>query len=206
MVPLEHGGLQRGNIALRGGVVAAGQRLPQRQDIAGDGGIQLQRRVRVQVGGQGELKLLELQLQRLDLADGLQSAVVGVDPGQHLSYADPLALLPHPAEGAILGGQHLLVPQQPAVEGDGVLRLSLRHQRGVYRVRQVVVQLYGEIDQHRRQHGDGQYFHEGMSFSWCVPLCSMSVPRARTLTPPAFRPPAAPPGAAARWWRWRACR
>jgi len=88
VVPLQHGGLQRRQIALRRGIVPGAQRLPQGQDVAGDGRIQLQRRIRVQIGRQGELQLLQLQLQRLDPADGLQSAVVAVHRGHRLAGGD----------------------------------------------------------------------------------------------------------------------
>ena len=181
MVPFQHSGLQLGDVALRGGVVAAGEGLPQRQDVAGDGGVQLQRRIGVQIGGQRELQLLQLQLQRLDLAHGLQGPVVGVDTGQHLAHAYVLALLPHTADRAALGGQRLLVPHHPAVQRDGVLCLPLRHQRGGDRVGQVVVQLHGKIDEHRRQHGDGQYFHEGRCFFHGAFLCLVCCSPRRTL-------------------------
>ena len=157
VIALQHGGLQRRQIAVGGGIVPGGQRLPQGQDVTGDGRVQLQRRVRVQIRGQGEFQLLELQLQRLDAADGLQGAGVGIDGGHRLSCAHLLPLLQRVAHRAVLGGQRLLVADQPAVQGHHVLRLALIDQGGGQRVGEVVVDLHGEIQQHRRQHHKGQH-------------------------------------------------
>ena len=160
MVPLQHGGLQRRQVALRRGIVPGAQRLAQGQDVAGDGRIQLQRRIRVQIGRQGELQLLQLQFQRLDPADGLQSAVVAVHRGHRLAGGHPLSLLHSPGHGAGLAGQRLLRPHQPALHGDNVLRLCLIDQRDGHRVGKVVVYLRGEVHQHCRQHRDGQHLQQ----------------------------------------------
>ena len=58
MAALEDGGLQLGRLARRIVVVAAGEGTADAQQALGDGAVQLQGGVGVQIGGQGKLQLL----------------------------------------------------------------------------------------------------------------------------------------------------
>ena len=92
IVPLQDRALQRGQLLLGVAVLALRYGLAQRQDIGIDGGIQLQRRVRVKIGDQREGQLLLPQLQRLQPFHPGQRAAVGIGHGQRLALAYALPL------------------------------------------------------------------------------------------------------------------
>ena len=92
IVPLQDRALQRGQLLLGVAVLALRYGLAQRQDIGIDGGIQLQRRVRVKIGDQREGQLLLPQLQRLQPFHPGQCAAVGIGHGQRLALAYALPL------------------------------------------------------------------------------------------------------------------
>lgn len=72
---LRMAGLQLGRPIRRIVVVAAGEGTADAQQALGDGAVQLQGGVGVQIGGQGELQLLQLQLLAFDLLHGVSASL-----------------------------------------------------------------------------------------------------------------------------------
>ena len=156
MAALEDGGLQLGRLVRRIAVVTAGEGTADVQQVLGDGAVQLQGGVGVQIGGQGELQLLQLQFLGLDLLHGVQRIAAAVYRGHRLALAHPFALADLMAHGAAFTGEDLLVPDQPAADVDGVLGGALIDQRGGEGVRQGKIALCGEVQRNGRQQGDAE--------------------------------------------------
>ena len=155
---LDNGGLQLGQVAGGGGIVPAGEILPQGHDFVGNGAVQLQGGVGVQIGGQGVFQLLQLQALGLDLGHGLQGpgAVIGGSDDLALSHLFPL--VPGMAQGPGLGAEGFLLPHQPAGGLHGFLRGAGIHPGGGVGVRQIPHPLDQKIEHHRRRQGNGQNF------------------------------------------------
>ena len=152
---LDDGGLQLGQVAGGGGIVPAGEVLPQGYDVVGDGAVQLQGGVGVQVGGQGVFQLLQLEPLGLDLGHGLQGPGAVIGGGDDLALAHLLPLLPGGTQGPGIGAESLLLPHQPAGGLHGVLRGAGIHPGGGVGVRQIPHPLDQEIEHHRRRQGNG---------------------------------------------------
>ena len=161
---LDDGGLQLGQVAGGGGIVPAGEVLPQGYNVVGDGAVQLQGGVGVQIGGQGVFQLLQLQALGLDLGHGLQGPGAVIGGGDDLALAHLLPLLPGGTQGPGIGAEGLLLPHQPAGGLHGVLRGAGIHPGGGVGVRQIPHPLDQEIEHHRRRQGNGQNFEYAGGF------------------------------------------
>ena len=191
---LEDGSLQRGQILLCQGIVAAYKGLVQSQHGGGNGAVQLQRSVIVQIGVQRELELLLLQLQLLNLRNGVQRTGIAVAFGNGLSHADFGALGGHMAQGAAAVGEHFFVAHQIACGVDGFLGHALIGHGGGKGRGKVMNTLHDKIQQHSRQQRDKQKLERAGRFHGITSF--------RFLRPP----PSGKQDAAGRWWRWRVCR
>lgn len=92
MAALEDGGLERGDVLRGGGIIPVRELTAQGEDAVGDGAVELERGVAVEIGLQRELQLLELQLLLPNPADGVERAGVGIDGDDRLARPRPSPL------------------------------------------------------------------------------------------------------------------